>query len=189
MSFFRRQFFNIFYYFNPPWDTDISPPELLEHIQQNSPGRALDVGCGTGRNVITLAQHGWEVAGIDFAPRAIRLARRKARRANVSACLTVDDAAKLATVTGPFDLILDMGCLHGLPAEKYPEYRARLVRLLVPGGSYLLYTWLRAAGASGIGLTEADIAAFSPPLTLGRRENDTRHSARPSAWLWFKKDI
>ncbi|MEW6615857.1 MAG: methyltransferase domain-containing protein [Thermodesulfobacteriota bacterium] len=51
-----------------PWDTNITPPEVMEFIQKTSPGRALDLGCGTGTNGITLARHGWKVTGVDFAP-------------------------------------------------------------------------------------------------------------------------
>ena len=75
---FRRFLFHYWYFRQPPWDTGISPPELLEFIQNHRAGRAIDIGCGTGTNVITLAQAGWDVTGVDFAPRAIKLAQQKA---------------------------------------------------------------------------------------------------------------
>lgn len=48
-----------------PWDTDITPPEVMEFIETVTPGRALDLGCGTGTNAITLANHGWDVIRVD----------------------------------------------------------------------------------------------------------------------------
>ena len=46
-----------------PWDTQVTPPEVMEFIARTPPGKALDLGCGTGTNAITLARHGWQVDG------------------------------------------------------------------------------------------------------------------------------
>ena len=54
---------------------------LVEMIESRAiaPGRALDVGCGTGTDAIYLAQHGFEVVGGDISPLAVENARAKAR--------------------------------------------------------------------------------------------------------------
>ncbi len=70
----RRLEFDLWYLFRPPWDSGISPPELFEFMAGHAPGRAIDLGCGTGTNVVTLATHGWQVIGLDFSPRAVRIA-------------------------------------------------------------------------------------------------------------------
>ena len=41
-----------------PWDTGVSPPELIRLIDTHSAGHALHIGCGTGTNAITLAERG-----------------------------------------------------------------------------------------------------------------------------------
>ena len=63
---------------------------------------------------------GWQVVGIDFAPRAIQIAKRKIKNANIQADLRVGDATQLNGIDGPFDLALDMGCFHGI--EKRKDY-------------------------------------------------------------------
>ncbi len=51
--------------------------DLEEAERERSLGRALDVGCGRGQHVPELVLRGWEVVGIDYAPRAIDAARRR----------------------------------------------------------------------------------------------------------------
>ncbi len=138
MSLIRRTLFNLWYYRKPPWDTGVSPPELIEFIGSHPPGRALDLGCGTGTNVITLAQHGWEATGVDFAGRAIRKVRRKARQAGVEVDLRVEDVTEGRSLTGPYDLIVDMGCFHSLTQGGRRAYVRTVERLLGTGSTYLL---------------------------------------------------
>lgn len=53
-------------------------PLLVETAREQKPGKALDLACGTGRNAVWLAQHGWRVTAIDGAPAAIEILRVKA---------------------------------------------------------------------------------------------------------------
>jgi 2-polyprenyl-3-methyl-5-hydroxy-6-metoxy-1,4-benzoquinol methylase len=63
-----------------PWDTGEPNRHLVELVRSRAvaPGRALDVGCGTGTNALWLAKQGFDVLGIDVAPVAIEKARKKA---------------------------------------------------------------------------------------------------------------
>jgi cyclopropane fatty-acyl-phospholipid synthase-like methyltransferase len=188
MKFLRRLFFNLWYYLNPPWDTGISPPELLDFIDSHPPGRALDLGCGTGTNVITLARHGWEVTGVDFARRAIHEARQKARQAGVKVDLRVADVTRLGGVHGPFDLILDMGCLHSLPREGKNEYIHNLDRLLAQDGTYLMYGFFKKQDDSGPGLAKEDIEQLEQHFEILDRQDGTERGIHPSAWFKIRRN-
>jgi SAM-dependent methyltransferase len=183
----RRLNFSLWYFFRPPWDSGISPPELFEFIAQHSPGRAIDLGCGTGTNVITLLQRGWQVTGIDFAPRAISLARRKLKRAGVQADLRIGDVTRLDGIRGPFDLALDIGCFHGLPSQA--AYLSQLTRLLAPGGHWLMYGRLKTEAAdSPVGLTPESLNLIaSTGLELVSRTDGVDKHSRPSAWLLYRR--
>jgi SAM-dependent methyltransferase len=184
----QRISYAFMYFRRPPWDTGISPPELMEHIANHPPGRALDLGCGTGTNALTLAQHGWQVTGVDFIPSAIQQARRKALQAGIVVDFRLDDVTRLSGINGPFDLALDMGCYHSLAPAGRPAYLRNLERLLAPGGTFLLYTFLRAGDMPGDrGLTEAEIAAIASRLELVKRVNSTERGRFPSAWLTWRK--
>jgi 2-polyprenyl-3-methyl-5-hydroxy-6-metoxy-1,4-benzoquinol methylase len=184
---FRRLFYELFYFRRPPWDTGISPPELIAFIDSHPPGRALDLGCGTGTNAITLAQHGWQVTGVDFVGRAIRLARRKAKQAGVKVDFHADDVTRLRGVTGPFDLILDIGCLHSLTVQKKAMYIKNLLRLLAPSGTFLLYAFVTPNDESqGSGLTPSDLSLLASCLCLRQRVDGTDRGERHSAWFTYQ---
>jgi len=113
----------------PRWDTGGPQPELEQLVRGRAPARALDLGCGTGADAVYLAGHGWQTTGVDFAPEAIAAARKKAADAGVDAAFVVGDASRLADagVRGPFDLLLDIGCYHTIPASRRDAYVAGIV--------------------------------------------------------------
>jgi SAM-dependent methyltransferase len=192
MDLLRRLKFHLWYYQRqpPPWDTGITPPEVEEFIASHPPGRALDLGCGTGTNVITLARHGWQVTGVDFAWSAIHFGRRKLKQAGVKATLRVDDVTRLHGIAGQFDLILDIGCFHNLPTERRPTYLEHVARLLDPAGIYLLYVHFKPeADDQEHGIVEADLDRIASRLYLVSRQDSTERGGRPSAWLTYTRSI
>ena len=139
----NRVFFELLYFLRKArWDSGISPPELLEHLNSVSPGSALDLGCGTGTNAITMAQLAWDVVGIDISARAIKTARRKAKSAGADTIFIQGDVTELKGVQGPFDLVLDIGCFHTLSYRSQKRYAANLQKILLADGTFLLYTHL-----------------------------------------------
>jgi SAM-dependent methyltransferase len=184
----RHLTFNLWYFRKPPWDSGISPPELHEFIRTHPAGRAIDLGCGTGTNVITLARAGWQVTGVDFAPRAIRIAGKKIKQAGIQADLRVGDVTKLKDISGPFDLALDIGCFHGLLQQGKQDYIAQLERILAPNGFWLVYGFFRPRPHHAPpGLVEADIDLISSRFTPLSRRDGVDKRERPSAWFLFQK--
>lgn len=182
----RWLFFNLIYLFQRPrWDTGISPPELLDYIAQHPRGRALDLGCGTGLNVLALARAGWQVTGVDFSIPAVIAARRRLKRAGMNAEIRMHSVTDVRGLAGPFDLLFDVGCYFGLPEADKAAYERNLSHLLVPGGDFLVYMRLRRPGET-FGATEEDIARLGQRLTLKRREDGVEGSAK-SVWLWFAR--
>ncbi len=184
----RRLIFNLWYFRKPPWDSGISPPELLEFIQTHPPGKAIDLGCGTGTNVITLARAGWQVTGIDFAPRAICMAGKKLARENVTADMHVGDVTKLDDIRAVHNFALDIGCFHGLSQQGKADYLTQLERILAPNGFWLMYGFFRSDPRHAPpGLVEADVDLISSRLTLLSRRDGFDKRERPSAWFLFQK--
>jgi len=145
------------------------------------------MGCGTGTNVITLAKAGWQSIGVDFAPQAIHLAKKKAKQNGVNVDLRVGDVTKLDFTTISYDLILDIGCFHSLPPEKQEKYIRNIDRLLSSNGTYLLYAFIKNPGIFGPGVTEDDLTDISNHFKLISRQDGTDRGIRPSAWLTYQK--
>jgi SAM-dependent methyltransferase len=140
-------------------------------------GRALDLGCGPGRNALHLAARGFEVDGVDLSPTAVTWAEERARacdpgpdRDRVGEAgvgggegegprirFHCGDAFTLAgrELPGPYDLVYDSGCFHHLPPHRRISYLALLDQVLAPGGHFALTCF--AAGGMGSELPDADL--------------------------------
>ncbi|WP_323378721.1 class I SAM-dependent methyltransferase [Streptomyces smaragdinus] len=106
------------------------------------PGRALELGCGPGRNALHLAAHGYAVEAVDLSPTAITWATERAEAAAPDIRARVHfhraDIFTLPAPTTPYDLIVDSGCFHHLPPHRRISYLALLDRALAPGGHFAL---------------------------------------------------
>jgi SAM-dependent methyltransferase len=189
MNLLKRLSFELAYYRRPPWDTGIVPPEVKEFIADHPPGQALDLGCGTGTSSLALAKAGWQVTGIDFAPRAIAIARQRARRENLPVDFRVGDVTHppVSLLAIPHTLVLDIGCFHSLQTTERLDYLHNLDRLLALGGTWLMYAFLKPDARPGPGLRPADLEIAALHLTLIRRKDGLDRKARPSAWFWYEK--
>lgn len=187
-----RKFFFAFQYLlnNPPWDTGVTPPEVYQFLEENSPGIALDLGCGTGTNALTIAEYGWKVTGIDFVPQAIWRARRKARQGGLAdrVKFQVGDVLDLNSLEEMQDLILDIGCFHSFSGIDVERYVRNVLNHLSPGGSLLLYAHMKRDPGSSHGVSEEDINMLGKLLTLIKRQDGVDGASRPSAWLQFRKE-
>jgi SAM-dependent methyltransferase len=131
-----------------PWDRWGGKPlprlrELFEGPQALRPGRVLDLGCGRGQGTIYLAQLGWKATGVDMVERALRVARRRAARANVPVDFVRGDVTQLdrAGITGPFDMFLDLGCFHILPDEARRLYCGSITKVAAPDARLLMFAF------------------------------------------------
>lgn len=191
----QRLFFWLAYALgNAPWDSGITPPEIVALVEEEYllVGRALDVGCGTGTTSIFLASHGWQVVGIDFMPQPIKAAKRKAKSAGVAERVTFITGNILdlrQTYSGErFDLAVDIGCGHSLPESARRDYVLTLADAVKPDGSLMLYMF-RPTPERERGLPPERVEAMFAPffqLTWNNLGHDAV-SDSGSAWYRFKR--
>jgi SAM-dependent methyltransferase len=105
---------------------------LAEWIDRLPPGRALDLGCGSGRDAVFLAEHGFEVTAVDRLPDALARAEALAARRGVSIrTARVDLRGGSLPAAGPFEAVC---CFYFLPAWRWPA----VAGALSPGGTLLI---------------------------------------------------
>lgn len=168
------------------WDTGITPPELVHliEVEHLPPGRALDIGCGTGTNVVYLAQHRFSALGIDFVPRAIEQARKRVKSANVSAEFRLANVLKPTDLGAPFDFVLDLGCFHNFSESGRAAYTANLSRWTHAGSTYLLYAFFpRARRLRNFGVAPEIVQeTFARDFKLATSTVDRGNPDQDSAW-------
>jgi len=125
----------------------------LKRIVPN--GRLLDIGCGEGRHAIVASRLGFKVTAADYEPSALRRARRFTWKNGVRGiAFRVMNVLCLPAPGAAFDIVLDYGCLHHQKKSDWAAYKSSILRVLAPGGFYIL-------------------SVFSPkfPLFRGRQRN------------------
>ncbi len=130
------------------WDRDRPMSDLVGLVEGPSPpppGRALDIGCGTGTDSIYLAQHGWDVTGVDMVPRALAIAHRKAEKAGVSPRFVEGDVTRLSDfgVGEGYALLVDFGCFHTIPPDRRDAYVESVSKAAAAGSKFLLFGFAR----------------------------------------------
>jgi SAM-dependent methyltransferase len=194
LNFSRLFFWFAYWRGRARWDTGISPPELVALVEGEhalTPGKALDLGCGTGTNCVYLAQHGWDVSGVDFTARALEKASEKAARAGVIVKFYRGDVTRLGELPlrGPFDLLFDLGCFHSLTPQGRAAYAQGVAALSKPGTVFLLYSFVpRKIGSRMIGVTEAEVkATFDGLFTCEQVDWGSDAPGTGSAWYSFRR--
>src|SRR6185436_4847680 len=77
--------------------------------------RLLDLGCGTGRLTLTMAQYADQVTAVDNSPEMLRVARAHcAGRANIA--FVEDDILNLPEALGRFDCVISVNVLQHFAA-------------------------------------------------------------------------
>lgn len=128
-----------------------------------TPGQALDLGCGAGRNAIWLAQQGWQVTAVDYSRNGIDHATRRARGIGVEAEWVVADVTTWRAATA-YDLVVV--CFFRLEQEVW----ARVRSWLAPGGHLVVVS--HSADPHGRDTTGPRNPAFRHSLDTLRAKAD-----------------
>ena len=175
-----------------PWDTGITPPEIvaiLENGRLRPPGRALDLGCGTGTNAIYLARRGFDVMAIDISRAAIAQARRKAQSIGAAIHFVRGDVSYMDrwVTADSIDFAYDIGCFHALADGARTRYVHALSSVLRPHAIYMMYAFT-ACQPGGRGLVDGEVERrFNQDFDLESVQHGAYRDERRSAWYTLVK--
>ncbi len=138
--------YDLMYRYWAPWDAVGVRKDLINLLDRGDVDaerfpRAVDLGCGTGANVVHLASLGFDSWGVDFSEVAVRKAGMRADTAGVGAHFVVGDltADSIAGLAGPFDFLIDFGTLDDLKGDAREAMARTVTRLARPGSKFLEY--------------------------------------------------
>ncbi len=143
-----------------PIESADADPTLGEVVAPMTPGTALDLGAGDGRNAVWLAQHGWRVTAVDFSTVALDRGRALATSAGVEVDWRHADLNEWTPPAGAFDLVA-LFFIHLPPEERRPVY-ARAAAAVAPGGTLLVVGHDRSNLTDGVGGPQDPVVLFTP---------------------------
>jgi SAM-dependent methyltransferase len=114
---------------------------------QRSAIRVLELGCGAGANLWTVAREGFDAHGIDLSSEAINLCRQMLESWGVSATLSAGSMTACPYAVGHFDVLLDVFSSYCLDESGFGKVLDEVSRLLRPGGRFFSYSPSKASDA------------------------------------------
>ena len=141
-----------------PFFKNIPDENLVRYIEEGwlSPGDALDLGTGPGRNAIYLATHGFSVTGLDLSATALDWATEQAQQTGAHVAFRKQDFLE-TTEQNTYDFIYDSGCFHHMAPHRRVTYVTRLKEMLRLGGYFGLTCFVAGGPLGGATLTDWEV--------------------------------
>jgi ubiquinone/menaquinone biosynthesis C-methylase UbiE len=157
--------------------------EVIATRKAANPGWAVDIGCGTGRAFIPLAEAGFQVVGVDPVIRGLQFGRERARLSRMPAFPLQASATRLPLKSASISYVLAIGTLFHLSITEVKDALQEIRRILRPDGEGLLHfldsdDWRRAL-ARQIHPEEAPVPSYQAVVTC--------FCSRETIEEWLKK--
>ncbi|MGF2616511.1 class I SAM-dependent methyltransferase [Rossellomorea vietnamensis] len=145
-----------------PFFKDIPDENLVSYLDKGTikAGKALELGCGPGRNAIYLAENGFLVDAVDSSQEGLQWAKERAYSKGVKVNFIKQNIFCLEYEAGTYDLVYDSGCFHHIPPHRRTSYLEIIERALKPGGHFALTTFVEGGELGGSEISDWDVYRF-----------------------------
>lgn len=127
---------------------------LIDTVRGATPGVALDLAMGQGRNALYLASQHWTVTGVDLSDEGIRIAREEAEQRDLSIETINTDIDKWDFGENRYDLVTMFY------AGDHVKWIEKIRTSLRKGGLFVVESWAKEAPDSPYGFAEGQLAAL-----------------------------
>jgi ubiquinone/menaquinone biosynthesis C-methylase UbiE len=140
-EFGSRRFFDTIEYYRyrvfSPWIKE------LVDFNEFRGKRLLEIGCGTGTDLVQFARGGARVTGVDLTPRSIEIAKRRFQVYGLEGEFAIGDGERLNFADESFDAVYSFGVLHHTPDTEAAV--DEVYRVLRPGGRAIVMLYNRSS--------------------------------------------
>lgn len=133
-----------------PFFKNIPDESLISYFDKGvlKQGKALDVGCGKGRNSVYLAKRGFDVDGVDFSKTSIEMAKQIAKEQSLEVNFLCQSIFDFEGKPESYDFIYDSGCLHHMKPHRRNQYLKTILKYLKPDGYFGMICFNLKGGAN-----------------------------------------
>lgn len=163
-------------YYHKKYRLTATHSEVLEAVQHIPPGRALDLGCGSGRNALFLQQHGFQVTAFDRNPAAIEKLQEIIATEKLSGISAFVADVHNADIAESYDFIISTVVMMFLDAERIPDIISNMQECTTTGGCNLI--------VCAMDTEDYPLSAHRLPFDFGFRPGELR--AYYSDWKFIK---
>lgn len=117
------------------------PDENLDSYFQKgllNSGKALEFGCGPGRNAIYLAQNGFSVDAVDLSKESLAWASERSKELKLDINFIKSNIFNLEIEENSYELVYDSGCFHHIAPHRRMQYIELVMAALKPGGHFAI---------------------------------------------------
>lgn len=146
---------------------------LLENKHVTDTSKVVDLGCGEGRDTLSLGRAGVQVVGVDISPSALaKLTEDRDGEMLTNIEVLEDDLRSLGKLPDEmFDVAINMGALHMLArTQDRKDHLTQVFRILRPNGIFLVKhsrEWLK--GFRTVVWSKIDQSVLKPGDIIPRR--------------------